>query len=73
MTIGPYQIDIRLLFVACIVCGEERRLLDMYTCAQCDEPLCQLCFQDGFCSDECRDVYADNVNAGEDWGDEEVL
>lgn len=71
MSIGPYQIDIRRLFVPCIVCGEENRFLDMFCCVFCEEPICKDCFrQDGFCSDECHYNYSDEVNANEDWGED---
>ena len=71
MSIGPYQIDIRKLFVPCIVCGEETRFLEMICCIQCEEPMCKACSrQDGFCSDDCSSEYSDDVNADEEWGEE---
>jgi len=52
------MINIRRLFVPCIVCGEETRFLDMFCCLNCDEPICRGCLrQDGFCSDECCDAF----------------
>lgn len=58
-------------FVACVVCGEMEPYLSMFTCIECEEPICKLCFSesDGFCSDDCRSFYDEAVNGSEDWGD----
>ena len=54
-------IDLERLFVPCIVCGEEVRFLDTYSCEQCEEPICPECVRIDrsliFCSDECYDQF----------------
>ncbi len=63
------MIDPRCLFVPCTVCGEETHYWDMNLCLECEEPICAECVrQDGFCSDDCYDMFHEQ---DDEWDDEE--